>query len=107
VDAAARAPARRVRAEGVGPRHGRGGGLRDRRRGRGAPGARPLLALAAARRRRRDRRARRARPARLHAELRAGAWAEPEAGALAVMARVKERFDPARIFRPGTFVGGI
>jgi glycolate oxidase FAD binding subunit len=40
-------------------------------------------------------------------ELRAGAWAEPEAGALAVMARVKERFDPARIFRPGTFVGGI
>jgi glycolate oxidase FAD binding subunit len=31
----------------------------------------------------------------------------PEAGALAVMARVKERFDPARIFRPGAFVGGI
>ena len=23
------------------------------------------------------------------------------------MARVKERFDPARIFRPGAFVGGI
>jgi glycolate dehydrogenase FAD-binding subunit len=40
-------------------------------------------------------------------ELRADAWAAPEAGALAVMARVKERFDPARIFRPGTFVGGI
>jgi glycolate oxidase FAD binding subunit len=40
-------------------------------------------------------------------ELRAGAWAAPEAGALAVMARVKERFDPARIFRPGTFVGGL
>ena len=39
--------------------------------------------------------------------LRAHAWAAPEAGALAVMARVKERFDPARIFRPGTFVGGI
>jgi glycolate oxidase FAD binding subunit len=39
--------------------------------------------------------------------LRAKAWAAPEAGALAVMARVKERFDPARIFRPGTFVGGI
>jgi glycolate oxidase FAD binding subunit len=39
--------------------------------------------------------------------LRARAWAEPEPGALAVMARVKERFDPARIFRPGTFVGGI
>jgi glycolate oxidase FAD binding subunit len=41
------------------------------------------------------------------AELRAAAWAEPDPGALAVMARVKERFDPARIFRPGTFVGGI
>jgi glycolate oxidase FAD binding subunit len=40
-------------------------------------------------------------------ELRAETWAAPEAGALAVMARVKERFDPARIFRPGTFVGGI
>ena len=40
-------------------------------------------------------------------ELRADAWAQPEAGALAVMARIKERFDPARIFRPGTFVGGI
>ena len=39
--------------------------------------------------------------------LRAHAWAAPEAGAHAVMARVKERFDPARIFRPGTFVGGI
>jgi len=39
--------------------------------------------------------------------LRADAWAAPEAGALAVMGRVKERFDPARIFRPGTFVGGI
>ena len=32
------------------------------------------------------------------------AGAEP--GALAVMARVKARFDPARIFRPGAFVGG-
>ena len=40
-------------------------------------------------------------------ELRADAWAQPEPGALALMARVKERFDPARIFRPGTFVGGI
>ena len=39
--------------------------------------------------------------------LRADAWAAPEQGALALMARVKERFDPARIFRPGTFVGGI
>jgi glycolate oxidase FAD binding subunit len=41
------------------------------------------------------------------AELRADAWAMPDPGALAVMMRVKERFDPARIFRPGTFVGGI
>jgi glycolate oxidase FAD binding subunit len=40
-------------------------------------------------------------------ELRADAWAAPDAGALALMARVKERFDPARIFVPGTFVGGI
>jgi len=40
-------------------------------------------------------------------ELRGDAWATPDAGALAVMARLKERFDPARIFRPGTFVGGI
>jgi len=39
--------------------------------------------------------------------LRADAWAAPEAGALVVMSRIKERFDPARIFRPGTFVGGI
>jgi glycolate oxidase FAD binding subunit len=34
-------------------------------------------------------------------------WPEPDPGALAVMRRVKERFDPARIFTPGTFVGGI
>jgi glycolate oxidase FAD binding subunit len=40
-------------------------------------------------------------------ELRAAAWASPDPGAHAVMARVKERFDPSRIFRPGTFVGGI
>jgi glycolate oxidase FAD binding subunit len=40
-------------------------------------------------------------------ELRADAWAAPDPGALAVMARLKERFDPSRIFRPGTFVGGI
>ncbi len=41
------------------------------------------------------------------AELRGDSWAAPDPGALAVMARIKERFDPARIFRPGTFVGGI
>jgi glycolate dehydrogenase FAD-binding subunit len=41
------------------------------------------------------------------AELRAAAWPAPDPGALAVMARVKQRFDPKRIFRPGTFVGGI
>ncbi len=35
------------------------------------------------------------------------AWPSPPEGTLAVMARVKERFDPARIFRPGAFVGGI
>ena len=35
------------------------------------------------------------------------AWPAPPPGTLAVMARVKERFDPARIFRPGAFVGGI
>ncbi|MEA2228645.1 MAG: glycolate oxidase binding subunit [Solirubrobacteraceae bacterium] len=34
-------------------------------------------------------------------------WPDPDPGALAVMRRVKERFDPARIFRPGAFVGGI
>jgi len=34
-------------------------------------------------------------------------WGEPEPGALVVMRRVKERFDPARIFSPGSFVGGI
>lgn len=34
-------------------------------------------------------------------------WSEPDPGALAVMRRVKARFDPARVFRPGTFVGGI
>jgi glycolate oxidase FAD binding subunit len=36
-----------------------------------------------------------------------GAWPDPDPGALAVMERIKSRFDPARIFRPGTFVGGI
>jgi glycolate oxidase FAD binding subunit len=39
--------------------------------------------------------------------LRADAFSSPDPGALALMARVKERFDPARIFRPGSFVGGI
>ena len=34
-------------------------------------------------------------------------WPAPDPGALAVMERVKARFDPARIFRPGAFVGGI
>ena len=43
-------------------------------------------------------------PASLRAEA---AWARPEAGSLAVMARLKERFDPARSFKPGAFVGGI
>jgi glycolate oxidase FAD binding subunit len=39
--------------------------------------------------------------------LRAEPWAAPDPGALAVMVRIKERFDPARMFRPGSFVGGI
>ncbi len=37
----------------------------------------------------------------------ADAWPAPPEGTLAVMARLKERFDPARIFRPGAYVGGI
>jgi glycolate oxidase FAD binding subunit len=44
-------------------------------------------------------------PAAVRAEC--AAWPDPDPGALAVMRRVKERFDPARIFRPGAFVGGI
>ena len=35
------------------------------------------------------------------------AWPAPDPGALTVMRRVKARFDPAGVFRPGTFVGGI
>jgi glycolate oxidase FAD binding subunit len=34
-------------------------------------------------------------------------WGPLDPGALTVMRRVKERFDTARIFRPGSFVGGI
>jgi glycolate oxidase FAD binding subunit len=34
-------------------------------------------------------------------------WPSPDPGALAVMQRVKARFDPARIFRPGRYVGGM
>jgi glycolate oxidase FAD binding subunit len=34
-------------------------------------------------------------------------WPEPAAGAVAVMERVKARFDPARVFSPGHFVGGL
>lgn len=34
-------------------------------------------------------------------------WPAPDPGALTVMRRVKARFDPAGVFRPGTFVGGI
>jgi glycolate oxidase FAD binding subunit len=34
-------------------------------------------------------------------------WPDPDPGALEVMRRVKARFDPSRLFRPGTFVGGI
>jgi len=34
-------------------------------------------------------------------------WPEVDLGRLAVMRRLKDRFDPAGAFRPGTFVGGI
>jgi glycolate oxidase FAD binding subunit len=34
-------------------------------------------------------------------------WPAVDPGALAVMERIKARFDPARTFRPGAFVGGI
>jgi glycolate oxidase FAD binding subunit len=34
-------------------------------------------------------------------------WGPVDDGALAVMRRLKERFDTARIFRPGAYVGGI
>ena len=59
-------------------------------------------------------RPRRARAARVRGARRpetvrtaVATWGEPDPGALVVMGRVKERFDPARIFRPGSFVGGI
>jgi glycolate oxidase FAD binding subunit len=34
-------------------------------------------------------------------------WPAPDPGALAVMERIKARFDPAGVFRPGAFVGGL
>ena len=34
-------------------------------------------------------------------------WPAADPGVLALMQRVKERFDPRRTFRPGAFVGGI
>jgi glycolate oxidase FAD binding subunit len=34
-------------------------------------------------------------------------WPTEQPGVLAVQKRIKARFDPARIFRPGTFLGGI
>jgi glycolate oxidase FAD binding subunit len=34
-------------------------------------------------------------------------WPDVDSGALAVMERVKARFDPARVFAPGAFVGGV
>ena len=41
------------------------------------------------------------------AELVTSPWPPVDAGALALMQRVKQRFDPRRTFRPGAFVGGI
>ena len=34
-------------------------------------------------------------------------WPAVDPGVLAVMERIKARFDPARAFKPGTFVGGL
>jgi glycolate oxidase FAD binding subunit len=34
-------------------------------------------------------------------------WPPLDPGALAVMERIKARFDPGRAFKPGTFVGGL
>jgi glycolate oxidase FAD binding subunit len=34
-------------------------------------------------------------------------WPAPDPGALAVMERIKARFDPAQVFRPGAFAGGL
>jgi glycolate oxidase FAD binding subunit len=34
-------------------------------------------------------------------------WPAGESGVVAVQRRIKARFDPARIFRPGSFLGGI
>jgi glycolate oxidase FAD binding subunit len=34
-------------------------------------------------------------------------WPAPPPAALAVMERIKARFDPAQVFRPGAFVGGL
>lgn len=34
-------------------------------------------------------------------------WPDEQPGVVAVMRRVKARFDPARIFRPGTYLGGL
>ena len=44
-------------------------------------------------------------PAELRREL--DPWGPLDPGALVVMKRLKERFDSKRIFRPGTFAGGI
>jgi glycolate oxidase FAD binding subunit len=41
------------------------------------------------------------------AHLVADPWPRPDPGVVALMERVKARFDPPRVFRPGTFVGGI
>ena len=81
--------------------------------GRRPARARAVLALAARGGRRGGRRARPAHAARrASCSTRRPSCAPtpgrcPRPGALALMARIKERFDPARIFRPGTFVGGI
>ena len=44
-------------------------------------------------------------PAGLRADF--DPWGPVQPGSLAVMRRLKERFDTTRIFRPGAYVGGI
>jgi glycolate oxidase FAD binding subunit len=34
-------------------------------------------------------------------------WPPVDPGVLAVMERIKARFDPGRAFKPGAFVGGL
>jgi len=46
-------------------------------------------------------------PSALRAELHENRFESPNDGALKLMRRLKASFDPAGIFNPGCFVGGI